>query len=104
MTQRLPLTAPAQPFVYFVSNAHLTDPDLHGDLLDAFDIVRLVNAVAWNEPLTPADRFDVDADGRVTTSDLRLALDRLVRFQPGDIPSNTIFTDAKMVVCNAGSS
>ena len=33
---------------------------------------------------------DSDGDGRVTQSDLRIALETLVRFQPGDIPSHAI--------------
>lgn len=41
----------AAPLVYFVSNDQLGDLDLHGDLLDVFDLVRLSRHLAWQEPL-----------------------------------------------------
>jgi hypothetical protein len=41
----------AAPFVFLVSRDHLGDLDVHGDLLDVFDIVRMARHVAWNEPL-----------------------------------------------------
>jgi hypothetical protein len=45
------------PLVYFVDTNHLGDLDLHGDLLDVFDVGRLVRAAAWNEPLAFADKL-----------------------------------------------
>src|SRR5207249_4971892 len=39
------------PFVYFVSHDHLGDLDVHGDLLDVFDVVRLARRTAWSEPV-----------------------------------------------------
>ncbi|MEP7309738.1 MAG: glycosyltransferase family 39 protein [Acidobacteriota bacterium] len=86
LVERLPFRGASQPAVYFISDAHLTDPDIHADLLDAFDVVRLVGTIAWNIPLSHADRLDLDGDGRITEADLRLALNILVRVQPGDIP------------------
>lgn len=47
------------PFVYFVSGRHLEDLDLHGDLLDVFDVVRFMRHAAWNEPLPLAERLRV---------------------------------------------
>ncbi len=89
LVERLPAGGASEPAVYFVSDAHLTDPDTHGDLLDAFDIVRMVGHLAWNNPVAPAlgrvERLDFDGDGRITEADLRQALDILVRFQPGDL-------------------
>ena len=41
----------AGPFTYFVSQNHLGDLDLYGDLLDVFDLVRLAREAAWDEPL-----------------------------------------------------
>ena len=38
------------PLTYFVSQDHLGDLDIHGDLLDVFDVVRLARQAAWNEP------------------------------------------------------
>ena len=45
------------PFVYFVSSHHLADLDVHGDLLDIFDVVRLMRAAAWNEPVPSGERL-----------------------------------------------
>jgi hypothetical protein len=39
------------PFLFFVSTDHLGDLDVHGQLLDVFDIVRMVRRQAWGEPL-----------------------------------------------------
>ena len=36
---------------------HLGDLDVHGDLLDVFDVVRLARHEAWNEPLPFADKL-----------------------------------------------
>ncbi len=46
-----PADGEAAPFVYFVSHDHLGDLDVHGDLLDVFDLVRIARHVAWREPL-----------------------------------------------------
>jgi hypothetical protein len=57
----IPTTPPAgkhAPFVYFVSHDHLGDMDLHGDLLDIFDVIRLARHEAWNEPVPFADTLD----------------------------------------------
>jgi 4-amino-4-deoxy-L-arabinose transferase-like glycosyltransferase len=89
LVERLPEGGITQPAVYFVSDAHVTDPDIHGDLLDVFDIIRMVGTLAWHDPpadaLPHGDRLDFDADGRVTEADLTAALDILVRLQPGDV-------------------
>jgi len=45
------------PFVYMVNHNHLGDLDLHGDLLDVFDVVRLMRSIAWKEPVPFADRL-----------------------------------------------
>jgi hypothetical protein len=45
------------PFVYFVNRNHLDDMDVHGDLLDVFDVVRLMRHEAWAEPLPYSDRL-----------------------------------------------
>lgn len=66
------------PYVYFVSTDHLGDPDRHGDLLDVFDIARLLLRVEWNDPVPFAAQLDVDGDGRLTEPDLRAAVKALV--------------------------
>jgi dolichyl-phosphate-mannose-protein mannosyltransferase len=52
-----PPAGAAAPFLYFVSRNHLGDADLHGDVLDVFDLVRLMRHLAWHEPLPIADRL-----------------------------------------------
>jgi hypothetical protein len=57
------------PFVYAVSDDHLGDLDLHDDLLDVFDVVRLTRFLAWARPL---DRpLDLDGNGTVDALDLQ---------------------------------
>jgi hypothetical protein len=46
------------PFVYFVSGDHLGDLDTHEDLLDIFDVARLMRHSAWDEPLPFADKLE----------------------------------------------
>jgi hypothetical protein len=46
------------PFVYFVSRSHLEDLDRHDDLLDVFDIVRLVRHAAWREPPRAMEKLE----------------------------------------------
>lgn len=52
-----PLAGARAPFVYFVSGDHLGDLDVHGDVLDVFDVVRLVRNLAWKEPVPHADQL-----------------------------------------------
>jgi len=66
------------PSVYFVSQDHLGDMDVHADLLDIFDVIRLARHDAWGEPLAAADTLRragiVDAAGATRTL-LRIAVD-----------------------------
>jgi hypothetical protein len=64
------------PAVHFVSRDHLVDLDVRNDLLDIFDIVRMIRAMAWAEP-TDA-RTDFDRDSRITRDDLVVALRALL--------------------------
>ena len=68
----------AAPYVYFVSADHLGDIDRHGDVLDVFDLVRLLRHSAWGEPVPIGERLDLDADGRLTEADVRRAADALL--------------------------
>jgi hypothetical protein len=45
------------PLVYFVSGDHLGDLDVHRDLLDVFDVARLMRHAAWNEPVPFGDNL-----------------------------------------------
>ena len=56
--QMTPSLGSEAPSVYFVSHNHLGDMDLHGDLLDVFDLVRLLRHEAWGEALPWADRLN----------------------------------------------
>src|SRR5262249_13982725 len=49
--RRVPVLGAKAPFVYFLSADHLGDLDVHGDVLDVFDLVRLIRHDAWSEPL-----------------------------------------------------
>ena len=68
-THRTPVLGERAPFVYFISGNHLGDLDAHADLLDVFDLIRLVRHEAWREPLPHADRLTaagvVDVAGAV---------------------------------------
>jgi hypothetical protein len=65
------------PYVWFVSDDHLGDVDRHGDVLDVFDVVRMLRHIAWSETL-PDDRLDFDGDGRVSEADAATAVDALL--------------------------
>lgn len=59
--------------VFFVSADHLGDMDAHGDLLDVFDVVRLMRHAAWHETVPHADRLDLDGDGMLSGADAAAA-------------------------------
>ena len=71
-----PLRGADDPWVLFVSDAHLDDLDTAGAFLDVFDLVRMMRTAAWGESSGDA-RADMDADGRVTEADINLALAKL---------------------------
>src|SRR5262249_28940542 len=48
------------PDVFFVSDDHLGDIDSHGDMLDVFDVIRLMRHAAWNEPVQRFRGHDLD--------------------------------------------
>jgi len=74
-----PIGGSHDPFVYFVSQNHLDDLDVHGDLLDVFDVVQLVRRTAWSE------RVPFDADLRkVGVADVPQAVAALLRATLGD--------------------
>ena len=67
-----------EPFIYFVSTDHLGDLDRHHDLLDLFDIGRLMRYLAWQEALPPEAPLDVNNDGRIDVADLRTIVAALI--------------------------
>lgn len=56
-TRTTPPAGAATPLVFFVSGDHLGDLDRRGDLIDSFDVIRMMRHLAWNEPLPFADRL-----------------------------------------------
>ena len=86
-TQTTPADAHIAPFVFFVANDHLRDLDRHADLLDVFDLVRLIRHFAWKEPLA-ATPSDLDGDGRTSELDLRSAVVRLL----GDRATDDVYS------------
>jgi hypothetical protein len=68
----------SDPYVYFVSTDHLGDLDRHGDLLDVFDIVRLLRHLAWKEPVPQLPSLDLDGDGKLTDTDVGLAVEDIL--------------------------
>ncbi len=66
------------PFIYFVSNDHFGDLDSRQELLDVFDIARLMRHLAWGEPLPDQARLDLTEDGNTDTDDLAAAVSRLL--------------------------
>jgi hypothetical protein len=65
-----------EPLIYFVSHDHLGDLDTRHELLDIFDVGRLMRHLAWGEPL-PAS-LDLDRDGTTSARDLDAAVSALL--------------------------
>jgi len=65
-----PLEGEANPLVFFVSDDHLGDLDARGDVLDVFDLVRLLRHIGWQDALPDAARLDLNQDGSVNESDV----------------------------------
>jgi hypothetical protein len=76
--------------VFFVSTDHLGDMDAHDDLLDVFDIVALARFLAWQEPARAAGRLDLDADGKLSADDLRIAVAALLGSRSGAAPADPV--------------
>jgi hypothetical protein len=78
LPERTPPGGPDRPFVYFVSSDHLGDMDRHQDLLDVFDLIRMLRSVAWQEQPASAATHDLDADGAISERDVRIATSLLI--------------------------
>jgi hypothetical protein len=76
----------SDPFVTLVDDRHLQDMDRHDDLLDVFDVIRLVRHLAWSEPIEASlmERLDFDRDGLMTRNDLSRAITILLP-EPGAV-------------------
>ena len=77
----------AAPYVYLVSGDHLGDIDRHGDLLDVFDLVRLLRHLAWDEPVEGQETLDFDGDGRLSEADARQVANALLAHEVPPHPS-----------------
>jgi len=73
-----PPSGNAGPLVFFVAKDHLGDLDSAHDLLDIFDVVRLIRLLAWQEPISPDARLDLTGDGIINGSDLQTAVTALM--------------------------
>jgi 4-amino-4-deoxy-L-arabinose transferase-like glycosyltransferase len=81
-----PVGGPANPSVAFVSDNHLGDLDRHDDVIDMFDLVRMLRHIAWGEPLQAEPKLDLTGDGTVDAADveasIRLLLPDLAKAPP----------------------
>jgi hypothetical protein len=66
----LPLEGAVNPYVYFVSGDHLGDIDARGDVLDVFDLVRLLRHIGWQEALPNPAQLDLNQDGATNEADV----------------------------------
>jgi len=50
-----PAAGAETPFVFFISHDHLGDLDLHGDLVDSFDLIRMMRPpyLSWTSSMVP---------------------------------------------------
>lgn len=76
-SQTTPTDGARDPIVFFVSDRHTADLDRHDDLLDAFDLVRLLRHAAWRDPVGTAP-LDLDGNGRIDEGDIRAAVAALL--------------------------
>ena len=107
--EQAPEGGPRNPGVFFVSNDHLGDLDVHGDLLDSFDVIRLMRFVAWKEPPAFSEKLDLDRDGVLTERDLRTAVDDLLSYSSGSTVREAVSvidrsTDAVVLKLSDGST
>ena len=69
-----PVGGASNPYIAFVADDHLGDLDSHGDLLDTFDLVRMLKHIAWQEPLPARDKLDLDRNNIIDAADVAAAI------------------------------
>ena len=67
-----------EPLIFFVSRDHLGDLDRRHEVLDVFDLGRLMRHLAWREPLPQETSLDLDRDGQTGRADLAAAVAALI--------------------------
>lgn len=87
----------ATPLVFFISRDHLGDLDLHGDLIDSFDLIRMMRHLAWDEPLAFADRLAAAGVGDRALDALVLVLARRFELPPAEAAPVTFTHDDRQV-------
>ncbi len=109
--QTTPPTGARDPLLHFISRDHFADLDRHDELLDVFDVVRLIRCLAWGEPPRNRAALDLDRDGALTRADLDLAIGALVapallinRAAPGALKEMTVGQDSATVILTDDSS
>ena len=76
--QTYPHGGDREPLIYFVSRDHLGDLDSNHEILDVFDLGRLMRHLAWGDALPVSDRLDLQADGTIDRADLAKAVEILL--------------------------
>jgi hypothetical protein len=76
--QTTPDAGSANPNIFFISDSHLTDLDRHDDLLDVFDLVRLLRWQAWREPPRAQAALDLTGDQTLDARDIDVAVGYLL--------------------------
>jgi hypothetical protein len=93
----------AGPFVYFVSANHLGDLDTANELLDIFDLVRIIRLLAWREPVSGGAPLDLTGDGQIDRDDLKAAVEQLIPEAPQAFAALDTGTDAATLRLRDGS-
>jgi hypothetical protein len=92
------------PLIFFVSRDHLGDLDRHHQLLDTFDLGRLMRHLAWQEPVPPGAPPDLTGDGRLTVDDLEKAVALLIPQAASPFGSFDADTDRAVLRLSDGST
>lgn len=81
-----PLPGARAPYVTFVSSDHLGDLDRHNDLLDIFDVARLMRELAWGDRPAAPGLLDLNQDGITDQRDLAASVGCLLQPLPRQAP------------------
>lgn len=99
-----PADGDRDPLIYFVSSDHLGDLDQHHQLLDTFDVYRVIRHLAWQEPLPASDTLDLTGDGRIDNADLAAVVAALLPRAANPFSSFEAKADQALLTLADGSS